>query len=259
MKLLPFAALSLFAVFSAAQAQEVLRFGIDPTFPPFESKGTDGSLQGFDVDIGNAICNAAKVKCVWVQTGYDGIIPALQARKFDAILSAMAMTEKRRQQVAFSDMLYNTPSTLVIKKGSTLEPELAALKGKTVAVAQGTTQETYAKEVWQSQGVEVISYPNQEEIYPDLIGGRVDTTLTSAASAETGFLKSAPGADYTTSQTKLYDKKYFGEGVGIGLRKDDSVNLQRINTALAQLHQDGTYDKIAKKYFSFNVYKKLDN
>ncbi|OON38461.1 ABC transporter substrate-binding protein [Izhakiella australiensis] len=258
MKLLPLAALSLFAVATLAQAQGELRFGIDPTFPPFESKAPDGSPQGFDVDIGNAICAVAKVKCVWVQTSYDSIIPALQARKFDAILSAMAMTEKRRKQVAFSDMVYNTPSALVVKKGSNIEPDIEGLKGKTVAVAQGTTQETYAQQVWQPKGIQVISYPNQEEIYPDLIGGRIDTTLTSAASAETGFLKSPPGADYALSKTRLYSKKYFGEGVGIGLRKDDNANLKLINDALAQLHKDGTYDKIAKKYFSFNVYQRLD-
>lgn len=100
--------LSYCAIQSAA-AQQTLRFGVDPTFPPFESKASDGSLQGFDIDLGNAICAQAKVSCKWVQIGFDGSIPALQAKKFDAILSAMSMTEKRREQVAFSDMLYVTP------------------------------------------------------------------------------------------------------------------------------------------------------
>ena len=111
---------SLTTVSHAALAQQTLRFGVDPTFPPFEFKAADGSLHGFDVDLGNAICAQAKVKCQWVQMGFDSSIPALQAKKFDAILSAMSMTDKRRQQVAFSDMLYNTPSALLAPAASTL-------------------------------------------------------------------------------------------------------------------------------------------
>ncbi|QKJ88868.1 ABC transporter substrate-binding protein [Paramixta manurensis] len=239
----------------SALAEEVLRFGVDPTFPPFESKATDGTLQGFDIDIGNAICQQAKVKCEWVQIGFDAAIPALHARKFDAILSAMAMTPKRRQQVAFTNMLYNTPSALVARKNSGLKPELNSLKGKTVGVAQGTTQETYAKALWEKQGVQVISYPNQDEIYPDLVSGRIDATLTSAASAATGFLKSPQGQEYAINGKTLFDQQYFGEGVGIGLRKDDTTNLKRINQALAELHQNGTFDRLAKNYFSFSIYQ----
>lgn len=255
MKKLTLTALALLAGFSAsALAADELRFGVDPTFPPFESKAADGSLQGFDIDMGNAICQQMKVKCVWVQTGYDGIIPALQARKFDAILSAMAMTDKRRQQVAFTDMLYNTPSALLTRKDSKLQPELASLKGKTIGVAQGTTQEGFAQTMWGSKGVQVVSYPNQSEIYPDLASGRLDGTFTNAAAAESGFLKTPQGAEYHIAGKPLYDPKYFGEGVGIGLRKDDGARIAKINEAIAELHKNGTYDRLAKQYFSFDIY-----
>jgi len=255
MKKLSLPALALLAGFSvSALAADELRFGVDPTFPPFESKAADGSLQGFDIDMGNAICQQMQVKCVWVQTGYDGIIPALHARKFDAILSAMAMTDKRRQQVAFTDMLYNTPSALLTRKDSKLLPELASLKGKTIGVAQGTTQEGFAQTMWGSQGVQVVSYPNQSEIYPDLASGRLDATFTNAAAAESGFLKTPQGAEYHIAGKPLYDPKYFGEGVGIGLRKDDGARIARINEAMAELHKNGTYDRLAKQYFSFDVY-----
>lgn len=255
MKKLSLTALALLAGFSvSALAADELRFGVDPTFPPFESKAADGSLQGFDIDMGNAICQQMQVKCVWVQTGYDGIIPALHARKFDAILSAMAMTDKRRQQVAFTDMLYNTPSALLTRKDSKLLPELASLKGKTIGVAQGTTQEGFAQTMWGSQGVQVVSYPNQSEIYPDLASGRLDATFTNAAAAESGFLKTPQGAEYHIAGKPLYDPKYFGEGVGIGLRKDDGARIARINEAMAELHKNGIYDRLAKQYFSFDVY-----
>ncbi|MCP6280424.1 transporter substrate-binding domain-containing protein, partial [Klebsiella pneumoniae] len=86
---------------------------------------------------------------------------ALQARKFDAILSAMSMTEKRREQVAFSDMLYVTPSALLTPAKAPLTGDINALRGKRIGVAQGTIQETYAKAQWATKGVSVVSYPNQ--------------------------------------------------------------------------------------------------
>ncbi|KAA5971732.1 transporter substrate-binding domain-containing protein [Pantoea sp. M_9] len=244
--------LSYCAIQSAA-AQQTLRFGVDPTFPPFESKASDGSLQGFDIDLGNAICAQAKVSCKWVQIGFDGAIPALQAKKFDAILSAMSMTEKRREQVAFSDMLYVTPSALITLADSALTDDIATLRGKNIGVAQGTIQETYAQTYWAPKGVSVVSYPNQMEIYPDLVAGRLDGTLANAVSADQGFLNTAEGKKYVNKVT-LTDKAVLGNGVGIGLRKDDVANLKLINAALAELHRNGTYDRLAQKYFKYKVY-----
>ena len=244
--------LSYCAIQSAA-AQQTLRFGVDPTFPPFESKASDGSLQGFDIDLGNAICAQAKVTCKWVQIGFDGSIPALQAKKFDAILSAMSMMEKRREQVAFSDMLYVTPSALITPADSALTDDIATLRGKNIGVAQGTIQETYAQTYWAPKGVSVVSYPNQMEIYPDLVAGRLDGTLANAVSADQGFLNTAEGKKYVNKVT-LTDKAVLGNGVGIGLRKDDEVNRKLINTALAELHRNGTYDRLAQKYFKYKVY-----
>jgi len=244
--------LSYCAIQSAA-AQQTLRFGIEPTFPPFESKASDGSLQGFDIDLGNAICAQAKVSCKWVQIGFDGSIPALQAKKFDAILSAMSMTEKRREQVAFSDMLYVTPSALITPADSALTDDIATLRGKNIGVAQGTIQETYAQTYWAPKGVSVVSYPNQMEIYPDLVAGRLDGTLANAVSADQGFLNTAEGKKYVNKVT-LTDKAVLGNGVGIGLRKDDGANLKLINAALAELHRNGTYDRLAQKYFKYKVY-----
>jgi lysine/arginine/ornithine transport system substrate-binding protein len=244
--------LSYCAIQSAA-AQQTLRFGVDPTFPPFESKASDGSLQGFDIDLGNAICAQAKVSCKWVQIGFDGSIPALQAKKFDAILSAMSMTEKRREQVAFSDMLYVTPSALITPADSALTDDIATLRGKNIGVAQGTIQETYAQTYWAPKGVSVVSYPNQMEIYPDLVAGRLDGTLANAVSADQGFLNTAEGKKYVNKVT-LTDKAVLGNGVGIGLRKDDVANLKLINAALAELHRNGTFDRLAQKYFKYKVY-----
>ena len=256
MKKMTLTALALLAVFSTStQAAEELRFGVDPTFAPFEYKGPDGSLQGLDIDLGNAICQQLKMECRWVQTSFDGIIPALQARKFDAILSSMAITEKRRQQIQFTNMTYNIPSALVALKTSQLNSHVETLKGKHIGVAQGTIQEGFAKEIWAPKGVQVVSYNNEAEIYPDLTAGRLDAAFVNAGAAEGSFLKTPPGKDYQIVGDMMYAKQYFGEGTGIGVRKEDSALADKMNQAIDELRASGKYDTIVKKYFSFNVYQ----
>lgn len=246
----------LFGVTSMASAQEVLHFAVDPTFPPFEYTNASGQLQGFDIDIGNALCKQANVKCEWTAMGFDGLIPALKAKKFDAILSSMSRTEKREQQIAFTDMIYHTPNALVVGKDSHITDNLATLKGKTIGVAQGTTQETWAKAKWAPAGVQVVSYPNQDQVYPDLLAGRLDGTLTDAVTADTGFLSKPQGKGYIIS-AQPDDKAFFGTGSGIGLRKGDTARLTLLNNAIAAIHKNGVYEQIEKKYFKFSVYPKM--
>ncbi len=253
--LLPGALLLAMLPFAAhAQDAKVIRFGVDPTYAPFESKAPDGTLVGFDIDLGNAICANLHAKCVWVEQSFDAIIPALKARKFDAILSAMSATAVRKQQIDFTDKLYNGPSRLVAAKGSTLVPEAGALKGKRIGVDQGSMQETFAKAEWAPQGVTVISYPTQDAIYQDLTTGRLDGAFQSAVQADVGFLKTPRGKDYAFAGDEVKDKRVAGDGVAIGIRKDDAKMAAQLNGAIAAIRRDGTYDKLAHKYFDFNIY-----
>ncbi len=142
----------------AGRRGKEIRFGVDPTFAPFEWKDPQGKLAGFDIDLGNAICQQLQAKCVWVESNFDGIIPALKARKFDAILSGMYMTEKRKAQIAFSDKLYNGPVFLVARKNTLQGNTPEQLKGKTIGVEQGSAQETYVNQHWRPQGINIVAY-----------------------------------------------------------------------------------------------------
>ena len=246
--------LALASAGALAKDLSVIRFGVDPTFAPFESKTPDGELVGFDIDLGNAICAQLKVKCVWYETAFDSIIPALRAKKFDAVLSAMTVNEKRKENVAFSDRLYNSPNRLIAKKDSGLLPTVESLAGKRVGVAQGSTQEAYVKAAWVPHGVTMVSYTNQDLVYPDLISGRIDASLTDAAVADIGFLQTPQNTGFAFVGGTVKDDKLLGEGIAIGLRKDDLELIQAINGALAEMHSNGTYQKIAQKYFSFDIY-----
>jgi lysine/arginine/ornithine transport system substrate-binding protein len=233
-----------------AQAGEwkTVRFGLEATYPPYEFKTANGELQGFDVDLGNALCVALKARCVWVENEFDGLIPALQAKKFDAINSALSITEKRKTQMDFTDPLYLVPNRLVAKTGQSLLPTPAGLKGRRIGVLGGSIHEEYAKHYWAGHEVEVVSYQDQEQIYADLIAGRLDATFVDAVSADNAFIKQSRGKGFAFAGPAVKDP-ILGIGRGIGVRKQDKDLTEALNLALKRLKADGTYDRLTKKYF----------
>jgi lysine/arginine/ornithine transport system substrate-binding protein len=246
-------AMSVLGAAGAAQAAEpgVVRFGIDPTYPPMDSKAPDGSVRGFDVDLGNEICRRMHAQCKWVELEFSGMIPALQARKIDAILSAMAITEKRAQQIAFSSKIYQFKSRLVARDGSGLDSDAASLAGKRIGVQSGTQFETYALAQWAPRGVTVVQYKIQEEVFEDLVAGRIDGALLGIVEADQGFLRTPQGKGFQFVGQPL---SMGDHGVGIGMRKDDAQLKTSIDAAIASMRADGTYARIAQRYFSFDPY-----
>jgi polar amino acid transport system substrate-binding protein len=244
------------SIAASAQADPEIRFGVDPSYPPFEVKEPDGSLSGFDIDLGNAICAELKVHCVWVEQPFDGMIPALKAKKFDGILSAFTATDARRKQVDFSNRLYSGPSALIAKESSGLLPTAESLKGKTIGVMQGSSQENFAKAEWVPQGVNIQTYQSQDQVYMDLIGGRLDAAFQPAVQADIGFLQKPQGKGFAFAGDVVIDKRLTGDGVAIGIRKGDDPLREKLNTAIASIRASGEYDKLASKYFNFDIYGK---
>ena len=233
-----------------AALPQTVRIGTDATYAPFSSKDAKGDFVGFDIDLGNEMCKRMSVKCTWVGSDFDSLIPSLKAKKIDAIISSLSITEKRQQEIAFSEKLYAANSRLIAAKGSTIE----SLKGKHVGVLQGSTQEGYANDNWRNKGIDVVAYQNQDLIYSDLAAGRLDAAFQDEVAASEGFLKQPAGKEFAFAGPAVKDKKYFGEGTGIGLRQSDTELKAAFDKAFDELRKDGTYDKMAKKYFDFNVY-----
>lgn len=234
-------------------AKQTLRLGIDPTYPPLEFKKPDGTYSGFGVEVTEAVCEEMKVKCIWVESNWDGMIPSLQARKFDMIASSMTITEKRREQIAFSEKYSNAPSRLVARKGANLLPNVETLKGRRIGVQQGSSQETYAMTLWRPFGVSVISYQTQDLIYSDLISGRLDASLQATIQAADAFLKKETGQGFEFVGANLNDPQYFGVGAGYGLRKNDDELRENVNHAIKAIVKNGTYKRINDKYFDFDA------
>ena len=237
-----------------AKGPDTLRIGTDPTYSPFSMKDAQGKLTGFDVDLATEICKRMESKCTFVESDFDGLIPSLKAKKVDAIIASISITEKRQQEIDFSEKLYAADSRLIAPKGSKIQPTLESLKGKTIGLLQGTTQETFANEYWRPKGVTVVPYANQDLVYQDLTAGRIDAAFQDEFAASEGFLKQPVGKDYAFAGPAVKDDKLFGVGTGIGMRKGSTELKAAIDTAFESMRADGTYDKLAKKYFDFNVY-----
>jgi lysine/arginine/ornithine transport system substrate-binding protein len=248
------AATTAFAALSAQAADlKEIRFGVEASYAPFESKSSSDQLIGFDIDVGNAVCAKLKVKCVWVENSFDGLIPAMQARKFDAINSDMTITDQRKGAIDFTNPIYAIPNQLIAKKSSKILPTADGLKGAHVGVLQGSIQETYAKAKWTTAGVDVVSYQAQDQVYADLAAGRLDAAFQDAEAASKGFLKTPQGAGFAFAGPAVADEKLLGAGVGFGVAKNNHALKDALNHALADLKSDGTIDQLAAKYFDVKV------
>jgi len=251
--------LSLVMATGAVQAKDwkVVRIGVEGAYPPFSYVTPDGKLEGFDIDIARALVAAMGAEVKLVPQDWDGIIPALLARKYDAIIASMSITEERKKKVAFSDKYYNTPGKFVCKKGSmkdfTRAEVAAATAGKSVAVQRATIHDRFVTEQG-GKGVKVKRYGTQDDAYLDLVAGRVDMLLADSVAIDDGFLKKPEGQGFQFIGPDLSEVKYFGEGAGIAIRKQDKDLVEMFNKAIKQIRADGTYKKIQDKYFDFNVY-----
>lgn len=228
-----------------------LKIGIAAeNYAPFTEKGADGNWQGFEVDLMNAVCAAMNEKCEIVEVAWDGIIPALLAKKMDIIMSSMSITEERMKTIAFSDKYYNTPAVIVAPKGSDISGDAASIDGKIIGVQVSTTHANYVEKHFGDATIK--TYNSFDEHNQDLVAGRVDAVVGDSL-AMTPFLTGDSGACCEV-KGELNDEAVFGPGVGGGMRKEDTELAAKMNAAIKQIREDGTYAEIAKKYFDFDIY-----
>lgn len=233
---------------SFAQAQ-TLRIGVEGNYPPFSMIAPDGKLGGFDIDIANAVCAQMKVQCTLVQQEFDGMIPALNAKKFDLIVASMTITDARKKQVDFSDPYYDVPSRFVAKAGAFADHSPASLKGKTIVVLRNSPRAAYLAENYKDSTV--VFAGKETEVYMELAVGRADVGFGSSVVSGEAFLKQPEGKGYAQLGPAI--RIGAGSGVGIAVRKGDEALRTQINAALAALKASGEYKQLAGKHFDFDI------
>ena len=170
-----FLAAAVTLAFSAGAMAETLKMGIEAAYPPFNNKDASGNVVGFDKEIGDALCAKMKVECTVVTSDWDGIIPALNAKKFDFLISSMSITDERKQAVDFTDPYYSNKLQFIAKKDVDFKTDKASLQGKVIGAQRATLAGTWLED--NMEGVEVKLYDTQENAYLDLTSGRLDGIL----------------------------------------------------------------------------------
>ncbi|MGO3890996.1 MAG: ABC transporter substrate-binding protein [Paenalcaligenes sp.] len=235
----------------SAQAQETIRIGIEGAYPPFNAVDSSGKLYGFDVDIANAMCDKMQVKCELVAQDWDGIIPALLAKKFDAVVSSMVETEERLQHVAFSEPYYYTVLSVAVPVDSDITDTSAeAMKDSVVGAQSASTQGMYAEDVYGKAGSDVRLYPTPDEAGADLINGRLDAMVHDKFPLLEWLEKNSEGC------CKLLGDLPGTEGkTSVALRKGEDDLRERFNKAIDEIRADGTYQDISQRYFGMDIFR----
>ena len=237
---------------AAGAEDKVLKIGTEGAYPPFNNLTADGKLEGFDIDIANALCDEMKVKCEFVTQDWDGIIPALQAGKFDAIIASMSITPERAEKVDFTNKYYNLPGAIVAPKDSDIKGVTKEdLAGKTIGVATSTTHFNYSTKTYTDSTIK--GYPSSQEFMLDLANGRLDAVNDDIIVLET-WLATPDGACCKLIGPIKSEVAIHGPGAGIAVRKGETDLVNQFNAAIDAIRANGKYKEINDKYFKFDVY-----
>ena len=261
--------ISLFLTFTANA--DKIRIGTEGAYPPWNSKDSSGKLIGFEVELAYTLCRYIGQQCEIVEQDWDGMIPALIMRKFDAIMAGMSITAERQKAINFSQGYADEVASLAVMKGSALEGMqtseginlnkksggvkkdlktiTSALSGKTVCVQTATIHQNFL-ESGEVGKVNVRTYKTQDEVNLDLAAGRCDVAL-AAAVAFTDYAKKSGKSVVLVGPT--FSGGAFGNGVGVGIRKDDTELLKAFNKAINKARKNGDISRIATKWFGFDA------
>ena len=244
----------LIAAFAAAltlatpASAETLRIATEGAYAPFNFIDASGKPGGFDVDLVLALCEKMQAECEIVTQDWDGIIPGLMARRYDAISASMSITPDRLKVVAFTKPIYKNVLAFVAAKDKAFPTEKDQLKGKTLGAQRATIAAQYLEDNL-GDVVNAKLYATQDSAYLDLAAGRLDGMVSDKFPAY-GWLQTAAGKGFEFKGEDIP----LDDHIGIALRKEDTELMERFNKAIDEVLADGTYQKINEKYFPFSIY-----
>lgn len=245
------AALLLLASGGVAAAQEPVRIATEGAYPPFNFTQPDGKVAGLEVDLANALCERMKRPCTVVAQEWDGIIPGLLAKKYDAIMATMNITPERAKAIGFSVPYMVVPAYFVAPASSAIDGSPASLRGKTIGAQVSTTHSRYVEKHLGSEAT-LKTYDTASNLLADLKAGRLDAAITTGATAS-DWVKADGGKSVKLVGQPVIDAEVFGPGIGVGLRKEDTALKQSFDEAIRAVVQDGTLARIGARYVDFSI------
>lgn len=230
-----------------AALPQSIRFATEASYPPFEFTDEFGQVKGFDIDIARALCTQMKVQCTFSNQPWESLIPGLKWGKFDALIGAIGITAEREQHVDFTMPYYSVTAVFVAVKDSDFTFSPKGLRGKEVGVQSGTTFEQYLKEEYPHANVK--TYATQQDLFLDLVDGRVDLVLVDGPLSQQWLKEGGHGGKYAVIGMPAANWEYFGPGYGIAVKQGNVELAAAFNKALADIKAFGIYDRIVKQYF----------
>lgn len=248
-----FAVLAALATPLVAHGQgQPVRIAVEGNFPPFNYLDANGQLQGFDVEIAGALCASMQVECTMAVQDWDNMIPGLNEDKYDAIVSSMSMSAQRREIAAFTERYYDSPSNFITAKDANLRSFTSDdLAGRKLGVTLSTSQLAYVQDRFAKS--EIVVFASSPELYRGLAAGEVEVILEDKLAAFDWLNNTRAGQCCEFRGDDIKEATYFGDGAGIAVRKDDEDLLLKLNKALADITDNGTYAMINAKYFPFSI------
>ena len=241
MKKLLLAAGVMLALTGATQAQETVRIATEGAYAPYNFLDDAGKPAGFEIDLGNAMCAQAGLTCEFITNDWDSIIPNLLAGNYDLIMAGMSITDERLETIDFTQNYFPPdPSKFAAAAGAGIDP--TALDGKRIGVQGGTIQAAYAEKNLAANNT-VVSFGTADQAMADLAAGNLDTILADGAYLEPVVAASTGSLEF------VGDDLMIGNGIGGGLRKDETELKTKLDDALTALKADGTVDKLIAQWF----------
>lgn len=234
-----------------AISDEPLKLGVEAAYPPFNFTDRDGNLAGFDIEIGNELCERMKRNCEWVTQQWDGMIPALQAGKFDVMVSSMTITPKRSEQVLFTKPYYFSYAMMAAPTGSDLTLDSEGLSGKTVGLQAGTNHERWLPEKY-GQDFTIRAYPSTDNMFLDFQNGRLDAIFGDIAIIQPWINEHGGEKAFEQVGENINDPE-LGTEIGIAVRKGNTDLADDLNTAIESIVSDGTFEDIENEYFDIDL------
>ncbi|WP_201546200.1 transporter substrate-binding domain-containing protein [Psychrobacter immobilis] len=217
-----------------------IKIATESSYKPFSYTDADGKLIGYEIELVDALCAQMKAECEVISQDWDGLIPGLNAQKFDAAIAGMSITPERKEVVEFSDPYFHTGIILIGKKGDDISVE--GLKGQPIASQRSTVASQYLQEKHADSDIKL--YDTQDNAYLDLTSGRVRAMMSDKVTG-IDWLKTEAGKDY---EVKGQEISTSDDAMGIAFRKGDPL-VAKFNKALAEIKDNGTYDQITGSYF----------
>ena len=238
---------------SHAKDWTTLRIASEGARPPYNFIEGESELKGFEIDLGRELCARMKVTCSFVREDYERLIPGLESNHFDAIMAAMEITDERRERIEFSQPYVRMPSAFAAARHRKIKnASPVALKGRTIGVEEKTSQQAWLEENYPDSTIK--PFYSLEEAMLELANGRIDCLFADKLALDE-FLRLRKEAECCKFLADVpRDPVSFGEGIGVGLRKDDAELKALFDKAIEDVVGDGTYAKIRAKYFDFEIY-----